>query len=241
MDDRHYIDIHSHVIPQVDDGSKSLEVSVEMLKMAYKNGVKTVIATPHYYDSKSFDPVLVQQQFELLVKEAKLQIPEMQLYLGNEMYYQCLQEALLEQKKVNTLAQSRYVLIEFSYTVSYKSIYEKTREMILNGFIPIIAHVERYQCMGDFDHVRDLIELGCYMQINASSIGSGLFNRTASYTKKLLESGLVHFVATDAHNTSSRRPELRKAVSTIRKIGGDQLVTQLLHENPMCVINNIYI
>lgn len=239
--DQCYIDMHTHIIPGVDDGAQNLEVALQMLQIAYGNGIRICITTPHFYGRKRFDQELVEKQFQLLSEEAKKKYPDMEFYLGNEMYYECLQEDLIEEQVVNTLANSRYVLIEFSYTISYRSIYQKARDMILNGYIPIIAHIERYQCMRNLDNVAELIKLGCYVQINSSSLGGGMFDRTASYVKKLLEHHMVHFVATDSHNTSTRKPELQKAIRVIRKIGGEDMVTQLLYENPMKIINNVYI
>lgn len=168
-----YIDIHSHILPRVDDGSSDMKQTLEMLKIAYRDGVRTVIATPHYkegrYENRAADLTAV---FSNVKEQAKELLPDLKLYLGCEIYYSHESISLLEKGWIPTLAGSKYILVEFSPMKDFKFIKNALQECLFAGYLPILAHVERYQCFqGKTSLVNDLIEMGVYIQINAMSIG----------------------------------------------------------------------
>ena len=228
------IDIHTHILPFVDDGSKSTENSLKMLCDLSDNGVTDVIITPHYRGSFVASKSILLEEFEK-IKELAKEIP-LNLYLGQEIY--CNRQAmnLLTEGELLTLNGTKYVLLEFHYhnpTDIVEAVYvAKTR-----GFIPIVAHVERYEYL-DFKDLYEFYEiknLGGLIQINASSL---LKKSNPAYFKrvtKLLKLGLVDFIASDCHDFRPIRiGEVRKLVE---KKYGKQTATKLFDTNALPIIN----
>ena len=140
-----YIDIHSHILPGVDDGPDSLDQTIEMLYMAVRENITSIIATPHYVPGGNNRSVEDLMDIMNLVQEEAYKIDKnFKLYLGNEVYYSESIVELLKSGEVLTLAGSRYVLIEFSYGISFESMYQGLYKLISHGYIPILAHIERY-------------------------------------------------------------------------------------------------
>lgn len=144
-------------------------------------------------------------------------LPDLKLYLGCEIYYSHESISLLEKGWIPTLAGSKYILVEFSPMKDFKFIKNALQECLFAGYLPILAHVERYQCFqGKTSLVNDLIEMGVYIQINAMSIIGNAGLKVQWFTKKLLREELVHFIATDAHNTEKRSPSISQCKKYIR-------------------------
>ena len=124
---------------------------------------------------------------------------------------------------------TRYVLVEFATSDAYSHIYRAVQDFVYAGYIPILAHVERYKAVfGHVDKIVELIETGAYIQINAESLIGGIFDKRASFCKKIMKEGLVHFLGTDCHDFRTRRPNMKPAAEVVRKKHADQI----LYENP---------
>lgn len=238
-----YIDVHSHILPGVDDGAGSMEETIHMLKTALEQGITTMIATPHYgvgAKNKSVDELVsirnqVQEEAEKIHKEFRI-------FLGNELYYSESIVEALKAGKAMTLAGSRYVLVEFSVKEAYKRIFHGLQEFILAGYIPILAHVERYQCLKKKDFlVKDLIDAGVYMQMNSMSLVGGFLNSEAAYHRKLVSGGLIHLIGTDCHDEKVRIPQVESAIKALRKNCNDKLLHRILTEHPEKILENKYI
>jgi protein-tyrosine phosphatase len=214
---------------------------MNMLKLAYSEGIRTIITTPHFVEGRVTG--LIQRQQECLSElKHKLEttLPDMKLFTGGEIYYSHDSVKLLNEKLIPTMANSKYVLIEFSPMAEYRYIKNGLQQFIFEGYTPILAHVERYTNV-NIDCVYELIDIGVYIQINAMSI-SGETGRTyLSITKKLLKNNLVHFIATDCHSDNHRSPKLKKAIDYIKKKYGESYVNELLIDNPTKILNNQYI
>ena len=238
-----YIDIHTHILPEVDDGSRSMEETIQMLQIAIREGIGGMIATPHYAcgaDNKSVEQLrCIRDQ----VQEEALKIDkDFELFLGNELYYSDSIVEALSSKKALTLAGSRYVLVEFSVKETYKTMYKGLREFILAGYAPILAHVERYFCLQKKDHlIKELVELGTYIQMNNISLLGGFLNAEASYNRKLLNKGLVHLIGSDCHDEKMRVPQMKNTVKIVSKNTNDRLVDQIFLDNPRKILENKYI
>lgn len=234
------IDIHCHIMPGVDDGAKNLETSLEMLRIASGNNINHIILTPHHkpmHHNVSYDHNLVYTRG--LQEAAHKAGIEVKLYPGNEVYYSDETFSDLEEDRVRTLADSDYCLVEFHPTNPYKAIHNAVYQVQAAGFIPIIAHVERYSDVVSHPaYVEDLIEMGSCIQINASSVMGKYGFGIRYFTKKLLKKHLVHFVATDAHDTGSRAPKLLECRNYISGKYGEEYADRLFYHNPMCVIQN---
>ena len=229
-----YLDIHSHILPGIDDGSKDMDMTMHMLSQAYEEGVRYMVATPHFYPGhRNADYADVEQVFEEVSKKAAELFPDMELLLGNEIYYKDEVVKLLEKKTVHTLNRSRYVLVEFNVGWDYHKIAMAVRKLTMHGYYPILAHVERYACLyKEEELVEELIGMGAYIQINAETLLGGMFDRYKKYCLKLFANDQVHFLGSDCHNTDSRRAVMEQAVKILKKRIDPEIVERVLVENP---------
>ena len=210
------VDIHTHVIPNVDDGSPNLETSLEMIKHEIAIGVDTIIATPHHIYKRYEKSVEEIKKNFLLLKEAveKENLP-IKLYLGQEICYTHREDilALLKEGKLLTLNNSNKVLLEFSFTREPEDLLDIIYNFGVNGYEVIIAHVERYEWI-TYQKVEDLRLEGAKIQINSNSYLGMTSFKEKLFTKKLLKHSLVDYVASDTH--SFRPSTLDKAFKKIK-------------------------
>ena len=206
------IDIHTHILPNVDDGSKSLEESIELLKSEVENGVNKVILTPH-------QNARIKTKDELINKfiEFKKEINFIDIYLGSEIYYyENIIDDLIN-NNVLTINNTKYVLIEFS-TKTETNIADIIYEIVLRGFKPIVAHIERYPYLKLEDYLA-IKQNGGLIQINASAIDDKYYKKRV---KILLKNRLIDFVASDCHNIKSRNVDFNKIKKLIENKYNDQ-------------------
>ncbi|WP_035775534.1 CpsB/CapC family capsule biosynthesis tyrosine phosphatase [Butyrivibrio sp. VCB2001] len=234
------IDIHCHILPGVDDGSPDMATSLEMLRIADKNGITHLILTPHHkpmhHNVSPEHNVVYRKKLQEAAKEAGIKA---KLFSGNEIYYSDETMEELIEGKICSLAGSDYVLVEFHPTNPYKAIQNAVSRVQAAGFIPIIAHVERYSDIVSHPaRVKDLIEMGSFIQVNASSIMGKYGFGISHFTKKLLKEELVHFIASDAHDTGRRAPNLLDCRNYIERKYGEDYGKKLFFTNPANVIRN---
>ena len=234
------IDIHCHILPGVDDGSPDMATSLEMLRIADKNGITHLILTPHHkpmhHNVSPEHNVVYRKKLQEAAKEAGIKA---KLFSGNEIYYSDETMEELIEGKICSLAGSDYVLVEFHPTNPYKAIQNAVSRVQAAGFIPIIAHVERYSdIVSHPSRVKDLIEMGSFIQVNASSIMGKYGFGISHFTKKLLKEELVHFVASDAHDIGRRAPNLLDCRNYVERKYGEDYGKKLFFTNPANVIRN---
>lgn len=234
------IDIHCHIMPGVDDGSPDMETSLKMLQISERNGIEQVILTPHHKPMHhNVSPEHNRLYCERLQENADKAGIHIHLYSGNEIYYSDETQRELEKGKICTLAGSDYVLVEFHPTNPYKAIHNAIYQVQAAGYIPIIAHIERYSdIVSHASYVEDLISMGCLVQVNASSVMGKYGFGISHFTKKLLKNRLVHFVATDAHDNLKRAPEILDCRNYVAKKYGQGYSDKVFYNNPMSVIQN---
>jgi protein-tyrosine phosphatase len=238
-----WIDMHCHILPEVDDGAQSIEQTINMLIIAHEEGILHIIATPHYragYPNPDYHEL--EQKLETVRQEALKIDRSFRIDLGNELYYS--QDILehLNSKKALTMAGTRYVLVEFLVDVSYMNLRAGLHNLLINGYLPILAHMERYQCLyHNYNGIQELQELGIYLQMNISSVIGNITNRRASFCRKLIEKGYIHFISTDSHSDQYRAPRIKQGADVIRKKYGEDSLSQLLSENATKMLNNQYI
>lgn len=235
-----FIDIHSHVLPGIDDGAQDESEALEMLRIAANDGICQIIATPHFHYRRGHaSPEQIKQAVskmqELLNKE---KIP-MKLHTGNELYYT---HELLETVKAGealTMADSDYVLLEFSPETEERRIQNAVYEFLNEGYYPIIAHMERYLAFQkNQDFAEKISEMGAYFQINAGSLIGNAGWQIKHFARLMIKNGFIQFVATDAHDIGRRSPTLAKASDWITKKCGESELLEYLYENPRMVIEN---
>lgn len=234
------IDVHSHILPGVDDGSDCMEKSIAMLKIAEKNDIGTIILTPHnkpgrHHLHASSMNTYIGQLKERMQEEGI----EIKLLGGSELLYRMGLPEELKEGEALTMAQSHYVLLEFRPMDDYDYLRNGVYELLAEGYFPIVAHAERYRCLTDrIERVAELRGMGAYIQLNAGSVMGDLGFKVKSFTKNLLKNEMVHFVATDAHDTEKRKPELKKCAEYIMKKYGQAYAQDIFVENPSCVIRD---
>ena len=242
------IDIHSHIVFDVDDGPRNLADSRALLEESYRQGVRTIISTSHRRKGMFETPEnKIAEHFKLVQEIAKEISDDLTVLYGAEIYYTSDVLDKLEKKIIPSLADTRYALIEFSMTTPYKEIHTALSNVLRLGITPVVAHIERYHCLeNDEKKVRDLIDMGCYMQINSSSVlKPKLFGDKYKFMKKrarfFLEKDLVHFVASDMHNLDDRPPYMEEAYQMISKKYGVAYAEQLFRKNQEILLRNEYI
>ena len=203
-------DIHMHIIPGVDDGSFSVEMSMSMLFMAYKQGVREIFATPH---SSAFlhDRDFVLDQFASLKEQAEKMPLDMRLYLGCEVRCEpYAMEQTLEQLAGGILPSMNgtgCVLTEFSTRVQPPEALQMVSQLKAGGWLPIIAHAERYPALSDDETIEKMLDLGCRLQINTYSLEEAE-ETDAERARKLLQEEKVSFFGSDAHRMNYRPPSV---------------------------------
>ena len=229
------IDIHSHIIWGIDDGARSIDESVRLIKEAHRQGVNAVFATPHYNPAGSSKTDLIRERVIELNKLLKDDGTDVSIYTGNEvMYFEDI-ISHLRNGRILSLADSDYVLIEFYPDTEYRNITEAIRNTANAGYYPVIAHAERYKTL--YDHGLDeLISMGAYIQLSTEPLTGGLFRRDTAFVKKQLKKGYVHFIGSDMHNMDKRPPKNTKAINWIKN--NIENADDILEENVRFIINN---
>ena len=239
------IDIHSHIVFGVDDGPRTREESLALLQEAFSQGVRTIVSTSHRRKNMFETPEeVIMENFKEVQALAKQELPDLTILYGAEIYYS--EDALekLEHKQIPTLNDTQYALIEFSARTPYWEIRNALSKILLLGIRPVIAHIERYaELENNEKRVKELIDMGCYTQINSSSVLKPrlfrdkyrLFKKRAQY---FLAYNLVHCVASDMHNLTSRPPYMKQAFALIKQQYGEKKAQELFTVNPQSIISN---
>ena len=234
------IDIHSHLIPNVDDGAKSPEETIELIKEAREAGITDIILTPHYiinsYEQNAETLILLKDKLQQIINSENIKV---NLHIGMEVYITDNLVEILKQNKILTLAGSKYLLMELPLNTNVQYLDMVIFKLIENNIIPIIAHPERYKFVQeDPSKVRELIESGCLIQSNIGSI-LGIYGKKAKKTiKYLLKNDLINFIATDTHRKNTIYPLLEKGIKKIEKITGKQKAEELTNLNVQKILNN---
>ena len=230
------IDIHSHILPNVDDGSDSFDTSLAILKKQQLKGVEKVILTPHYKHGSYNTPINELQEkfrdFKNKVKEKGLNV---ELFLGQEIFCDDDIYDNLKNGVVSSINNTKYVLVEFNIFRS-SPILEYVRNLTALGYVPIIAHVERYLYL-DAESLIDLKQMGALIQANAESVIGHNGKKMQDYLLEGIAKGLIDFVASDIH--TKRQTKLYKAYKIVEKYICEEAARAVFYENAeRYLINN---
>lgn len=234
-----FVDIHCHILPGVDDGAKDMIMSLQIARGAVANNIGAIIVTPHYDGAhRSASPDSIRRRIEELQQACLGEGLDLQFYSGNELLYDSSLPKKLTGGEVLTLADSAYCLVEFFPTEDYQYIYNGLRSLLYEGFIPILAHCERYACLlKDAKRVDELVNQGVLLQCNAVSVERKLFHSVPRFVNSLLGKNQVSFIATDAHRGEGERaPVLLRASEYLKKKYGETYAHKLLCENALRLI-----
>jgi protein-tyrosine phosphatase len=231
------IDIHSHILPELDDGPRTLEESVRMVRLAAQAGTTDIVATPHANLEYSFDPVQTARKIAELAAAAG---PRPRIHIGCDLHlsYDNIQRALAEPARF-TIDGGRYLLVEFPELLIVRSAGEIFDTLLRAGIVPVITHPERNALLQQrLEELEGWVEQGCRLQVTAQSF-LGRFGRQArEFAELLVRRGLVHVVASDAHDAEDRPPDLAGAFDYLRRKYGEEPARQLFIDNPRCVLES---
>lgn len=235
-----FMDVHSHILPGLDDGAGDMEQTKAMLQIAYAEGIRGIIATPHFYASARSAPA---ERIRAVLAEVQEALREwgmdITLYPGNEIYYRREVPELLEQGKILTLADSRFVLVEFDPGVEYPYLRDGIVTLTSYGYVPVLAHAERYDCLFEKKERPERIRAhGALLQVNASSFDRGLWDPLSRRVRSLLREDLVDLVGTDAHGSEHRRPLMRETAAHLYKKAGRERAEEILTGNPRKILED---
>ena len=228
-----FTDIHSHILYGVDDGAKTLEESLAMLRLAAEAGTTDIVATPHVNGQFEFDPELIDERIAELNARSTIRI-----HRGCDFHLEAenIEDAIANPDKY-TINNRGYLLVEFPDLSIFTSTQEILSDLISAGMMPIITHPERNnhlrQRLIDIGH---WVELGCMVQVTAGSVTGRFGGRAKSCVDQLMERGLIHFVASDAHDLEHRPPSLREAYAELKRRWGAERVDPLFVDNPGAVL-----
>lgn len=243
MEHTGYLDIHTHILPGIDDGSRDWNMTEKMLRMAYAQGIHAIIATPHNYPGESGAGCGVIEELCEKTEELAKQIdPSMRIFSGNEIFYREGIVHEIERGEILSLAGTRYLLVEFHPRSYKKEILSGLRELTENGYLPIVAHVERIESLFENEKaLQEVLNAGCYLQTNCESLLGGRFDKKARRLKKLLGEGKIHFLGSDCHNVKERQPIMRDAVQKLERNLHAEQIEKVTVENVRKLLKNEYI
>lgn len=235
------IDLHCHILPGVDDGARSLEDAVAMCRMAAANGCEAMVATPHQRRGSWWNDDC--DRLRSLARELQQAVGDgFRVLLGGEVHVD--REVLAEVERlpgggILSLAGSRYLLLEFDQRGSPDEAVHLVHETVVAGWRPVLAHPELISWLAaDLDLLAHLVSLGATLQVTAMSVTGDFGHRPMLDACALLDAGLAHFVASDAHDLRRRPPGLRRAFQLIAGRWGEDLARRLTDHHPRAVIED---
>ncbi len=235
------IDIHSHLLYGVDDGSKSLDESVSIIKHMGEVGYTDIIITPHYikdshYNSSRSDNLVLLETLKKALEENNIDV---NIYLGNEIYMDDEIDELLDAGLISSLNDSKYLLIELPMNGEYEGYIDIFEHLIAIGYKVILAHPERYLAFQkDFNKIYELEEIGIYFQCNLESILGSYGKGAIKTVKRLLKEKKISFLASDIHHRKHDYGKFLLAKKKMRKYLSDSDFDVLLKENPSKMLNS---
>ncbi|QVK17098.1 capsular biosynthesis protein CpsB [Mycoplasmatota bacterium] len=235
-----FIDIHNHILPQIDDGAKTEQETLRFLKMADENHIEKLIVTPHF-KVNMFENTreIIQKKVEDLNQIIHANDIKVKVYPGCEIFLTKNTSNLLNNQKLQTLNNSSYILVETHRLNDFwvLSLKEALYNLSVDGYKVILAHPERYDITyKNPNYIYELVKEGHYMQVNVNSLNNRHPNH--KIVKKLLKHRLVHFIASDAHDLKHRPLILEAGYDFIKKQFDQKYADDLFYNNPLRVISN---
>jgi protein-tyrosine phosphatase len=233
------VDLHCHVLPAIDDGSESLEQSLEFCRVALADGVTTLVATPHQkpgqYDNT---PEAIQAGVQELRAALRGAAIEVEILEGAEVYHTADLLTRLREKRVTTLGGTgRYLLLELPYQQMPLKVEESVFQLKLAGVTPVLAHPERIQYfIADMNRLEKMVRLGCLTQVTGAALLGGFGEKARDFSFRMLERNLVHIISSDAHDTIYRPPVLSQARDAAAEVVGLEKAGEMVAGVPQAVI-----
>lgn len=234
------IDLHCHLIFDTDDGAKTIENTIEILREAYDAGFKEICCTPHYLESQYVKTKKEnQEKINMITNKLKENNIDIKLYLGNEIYIAENINDLIKKEKVSTIADTNYVLVELPLMFKLNSAEDIICNLIDEGYNVILAHPERYAYVQkDIKYLDFFLDNGVCLQGNYESL-IGKYGKTAEkILKKLLKAKKINLLSTDVHKEKSTYIKMEKILKVLKKYAKDDYYEALILNNPKKILNN---
>lgn len=234
------IDLHCHLLPGIDDGAPDLETSIAMARIAVEDGIKVTACTPHimpgYYPNTG--PQIRMAVRALQTRLDDLRIP-LSLVTGADVHLVPELSSGLKSGELLTLANSRYFLFEPPHTTAPPRMAEAVFDVMAAGYHPVVTHPERLRWISEhYEMMRALVDAGAWMQLTAGSVTGRFGKRVQYWSERMLDEGLVHILATDAHNLHSRPPVLSEAAEHVAERLGRQAALDMVMTRPRMILAN---
>ncbi len=234
------IDIHTHILPNIDDGAKSIEETFNLIKEAEKVGFEAIVSTSHYKEGYyETDTPEREVWVSAIYENLQAKHINVMLYLGNEIFLSENIIRFLEEGKASTINDTSYVLFELPLEEEPDNLYDKIYEMQQNKIVPILAHPERYcYIQKEPELVYDLIQKGVLMQADFGSIIGQYGKKPQIIVKKLLENNMIHILSSNVHKQNTIYPKIPEILIELEELIGEEKIEKLTTTNPKLVLNN---
>lgn len=235
------IDLHTHILPGIDDGSSSLEETMRMIDLAVQSGTTGIVATPHCNIPGLYDNYY-DEWYDDLFDSTKRAIEEnfdIKVYPGMEVFLTYDIDQMIEEGHVITINQSRYMLVEFGFGENEDFAQMMLEKIFKKGLIPILAHVERFRFVQSHpDIITRLIEKGVVIQVNKGSFVGHFGKKEQQTAYYLLRHKKIHLIASDAHSSTYRTPYIRDVYDSLKLDCSKEYLQLLFEENPNRILND---
>lgn len=238
------IDLHCHILPGLDDGPSSVEEALEMCRIAVEDGIRTIVATPHMLNGMfQVDRQAVLESVQGLSRNLRKEAIPLQILAGADVHLDQSVPACLARGELVTVADlGRHLLLELPQDIVPEGAAELLFQIQLKGVTPIITHPERNVAIQQNPSIlHDLIRAGSLTQITAGSLTGDFGSRARRCSLRLLTSGTVHLVSTDAHNTGRRPPRLSEARKVVEEEAGREEAERVFQERPARILEGAHV
>ncbi len=235
------IDLHCHLLPGIDDGAPDLDTALAMARMASADGITTCACTPHIhpgrYDNEAVGIARARDEFAGALADAGV---ELELTLGADARITPEMLPDLRSGRIPTLHGSRYFLCEPSHHVPLPGLPALVQRLLAAGYVPVITHPERLRYIDThYQQFLDAARMGAWVQLTAGALTGRFGSRPQAAAQRLLQDGVVHLLATDAHNTGNRAPLLAEGREAAAQLVGEEESWRLVRERPQAVLDNL--
>lgn len=234
------LDLHCHLLPSIDDGATDLPMALEMARIAYADGIRTVACTPHIYPGM-YENTGDGIRAAVVALQARLDEEGigLRLVVGADVHLEPGLVQAIQSGRVPTLAGSRYLLLEPPHHVAPPRFEETVFQLMVAGYVPVITHPERLRWIDDhYEVFKRLVRQGAWMQITAGALTGRFGKRPKYWGERMLDESLVHVLATDAHHPVRRPPRLAEGLDAAARRIGDAQAVHLVHTRPQGIIDN---
>lgn len=236
------IDIHSHILPMVDDGCSSVDQALAMLDQAYQDGSDEIVLTPHLaYPYGFVNPSKkirsLFDDFQRIVNEARIPV---KLYLGCEFLFDSTDSFYEHLDEITTYNDTKYLLMEFYFSEEGSRMLEAVKCVNENGLIPVIAHPERYESIQVSNHLaKDLVSTGALLQMNKGSVFGKYGSMAKDTVQELLDAHLISFVGSDGHHPVYRSARLYRDYQFVKEFYGRTYCEEIFNDNAAKMLKNV--